>query len=227
MKPKGLEETPDLRTALEDVHRIRELVDRTRGSHPIRQILRPLLIMSIIIGPIMAIYGIASQLILDAARVTIWGMSKTTFLWIMGGAMGLLIGSLKTMLPFATLPRGDQEYSRILKKIFTLDYGRIILPILSLAGAACLLAIQAGSPHQVFGLVTAAIGAIWIAAPLAFPLPEVSRGGVFLLIGGIVALFVWPEYPFFKLAAIWGLALVGIGLAGLRSSGKNDRGENG
>ncbi len=227
MKSNGFEERQNIRAALEDVNRIRELVDRTRGSHPVRQILRPLLITCIIVGPIIAVYGIASQLILDRAGVTIWGIPKVTLLWIMGGGVLLTIGALKLMFPFRALKGDEQEYFLILKKIYTLDYGRIILPILSLAGAACLLVIKAGNPHQVVGLITAAIGAIWIAAPLAFPLPEVSRGGLFLLITGIISLFGWPEYPFFKLAVIWGIALVGIGLIGLRSSGQNDRGENG
>ncbi len=221
MKTQKHETTEDLQAALKDIRLIRELVDRTRGSHPIRQILRPHLIIYILSGPIMAIYGIGSQLILNAEKVTIWGLSKTILLLIIGGITALLIFVLHVVLLSPIFENNAYKFFRILKKINAIDYSRIVLPISSLTGAACLIAIITGNPHQIAGLITAAIGAIYIAMPLALPLPEVSRGGVFLLVTGIMAIFVWPEYPFFKLAAIWGLGLVGIGFFGLRSFKQN------
>ncbi len=222
MKTQKLEATEDLQAALKDIRLIRELVDRTRESHPIRLILRPHLNLFIISGPIMAIYGIGSQLILDAAEVTIWGLPKNILLLIMGGMTALLFGVLHAVLLYPIFKKkGAHEYFRIIRKGYYVDYSRIVLPISSLAGAACLIAVLPGNPHQIVGLVTAAVGAIWIAMPLALPLPEISRGGVFFLITGIIAIFVWPEYPFFKLAAIWGLGLVGIGFFGLRSFKQN------
>ncbi len=221
METEKLEATKDLQDAIEDIRLIRELVDRTRGSHPIRQILRPHLNFFMIIGPIMAIYGIGSQLILDAANVIILGLPKNIILLIIGGITALLLSILKVALFSPIFGFDAHEYIRNWRKVVTVDYFRIVLPISSLAGAACLIAIITGNPHQIVGLITAAIGAIWIAMPLALPLPEISRGGVFLLITGIIAIFVWPEYPFFKLAAIWGLGFVGIGFFGLRSFRQN------
>ena len=59
-----------------------------------------------------------------------------------------------------------------------------------------------------------AVGVVWVCLPLLVPLPGTALiGGLFVVLGAL-AVFVLPEWPFYKLGAIWGLA---FGLAGVRA----------
>ncbi len=213
--PSNLPE--ELRAALEDVRQIRELVDRSRENHPIRFLLRPHIYLSLLGAPLIAIYGIVSQMVLDSEKVIVMGLQKNTLLWLLTLAILLVFSGLKGLITLLAVRREEKELSRICREIVGGDYFRIYGPIFVLTAAACIAMFQLGSSQQIVGLICMAVGAIWIAAPLAIPIPEVRGVGVFFLVTGFIAMFVLPDFPFYKLAAIWVVGLLALGITVSRS----------
>ena len=218
MEPHNSVSPNDLQSALDEVRRIRDLVERTRMSHPIRYLLRPLMFYVIALAPLVVIYGIVSQWILDAETDNVLGLSKDTLLWVFGAASLVFISVIKAVVPWIAFHRDEQELLRILRKIYTADYFRVVLPVVCLAAAACVAMAQAGNAHQIMGLITAAVGVVWMMATLMFPLPEYPPISIFLIVTGILSIFILPAYPFYKLAVVWGIALFALGILGLRVS---------
>jgi hypothetical protein len=66
----------------------------------------------------------------------------------------------------------------------------------------------AGRADMIVGQSAMVLGAIYVGLTTVAPLKEFSLVGVMLIVGGAVAMFVLEDYPFYKLAVIWGLPFV-------------------
>ena len=197
----------ELQSALEDVRQMRDLVDRIRSKHPIRVIFRPLMYYSFVAAGVVVAFGVVAQLALMSTSPTVLGLPRTTFVWTLGlSLLGLLAASKWTISAVAT-KRSGYDAQPMLRKLFGTGYLRVIPPIMLLALCAAVALGQAGKAHQIVGVVTIAYGVALVAMPLVWPISEVTTAGLAAIVLGVVAMFVLPEYPFFKLAAIWGPVL--------------------
>lgn len=210
----------DVQAALDDVRRIRELVDRTRDHHPVRLVVGPVVTLLGLLGPVVAAYGVVSQLVLDGRIAPPAGLSRAAFLWVLGGITVVGTGALKALVTALTTRKEGYELSRILKQIYGPTWARVFLPTMALAVAASVAAAQLGAPWLIVGLVTGALGAVLVALPIALPLPELTLLGVGLLVSGIASMFVARDAPFYALAVIWGVHLLAAGLVGRRRFAK-------
>jgi hypothetical protein len=206
---------PDLASALEEVRLIRELMQRSQGSSALRRVVRPMLGLGLVFGPAVALFAGTAQWAIDSGRSEILGLDRTVFLWVLGLAVLVLAGALKLSI---ALPRARPEgldLAAIILGAYRPMYLRVALPTLSLAGVALGVAWQTGASHAAAGIVTMAVGAVMLGIPLVVPMYEMSASGLVLLAGGAVATFVLPEYPFYKIAVLWGASFTILGVVGL------------
>lgn len=211
----------DIDEALKELHHIREMIDKGRMIHPIRKFIRPLMPLSILAAILIVIYGVIAQLLLDNEIDMLFGIAKQQFLWGFGCFVLVLIVLLKTIIPVFKYRKDEKELINALRKTYTTDYLRVVFPVISLIAASCVVSINTGNSHQVFGLITAGIGSIWTISPILFPYPElkpVGLIGIAMVIAGIASMFLFPSYVFYKLALIWGIGLFLLGILSLRIS---------
>jgi hypothetical protein len=209
---------PDLASALEEVRLIRELLQRSEGSPSLRRVLRPLLALGLVFGPVMAVFAGVAQWAIDSGRPEILGVDRTVFLWLLGLISIVGAGALKLVV---ALPRARQEgldLAGLVLRTYRPVYLRVALPTVILAGVAVVAVCQAGASHAVAGIVTAAVGAVMLGIPLVVPMPAMTVCGLLLLGGGAASAFVLPGFPFYKIAVVWGIAFTVLGVAGIRGA---------
>lgn len=216
--------TPEeLRNALDDVRRIREVIEETKESQPIRALMRPLMIYALVVSPVVVVYGLVAQWLMDAQGEVFWGLHKTSLQWLFGGALLVLLGAVKWLVAARAARQNGHEMTKIWRKmLFGLGYYRIVVTMLVLIGVLVWTFVEIGQAHRIAGLICLLSGVIMFLMPLALPLPEMSGAGLFLMVAGAIGLFVWPAYPFYKVAGIFGTGCVWIGLAGFRNFGEQD-----
>lgn len=206
----------EIQAALEDVRRIRTLVQRGQDSRPLWLVMKPLYVFAIVAGPVVAAFAIGAQLIVDHPASRLAGLTKPALLGIMGGLLVALSAGLKSLIAAAVSRREGLELSRVLREVFSRHYFRTALPIITLTAAAAASLHQGAQDQAIAGLVSAAFGALLITAPLVVPVRGATAAGLFALLGGVTAMFVLPAYPFYKVAVIWGVALSAVGIMGRR-----------
>ncbi|MCK6512430.1 hypothetical protein L6R29_21070 [Myxococcota bacterium] len=207
----------ELETALANVRMIREVMDKVRLSHPVREMMRPLLLLGLWFMPVFVLYGVVCQWLLDQPVAQLWGQPKSTWIWSASFLLFSFAGYAKYYVSRPEMNRHGYDYLSFLKRILVGDgYLRIVFGVLALLGASIALVVQAGLSHQIPGLFVIGTGAIMLMLPLALPLPELTGTGVFLIFAGIFSLFVFPTYPFYKISVLFGLFNLLVGLQGLK-----------
>ncbi len=200
--------TLDLAAALEDLRRIREVVDRARANHPVRLVARPLLGYALSLGLAVIAFGVAGEVALRYGRGDL--------IWALGGALLVAAWLGKLVLIDAASRRVGYDIVSVLRETFTRDYLRILVPgafSIALAGQAL---HTLGGDHLILGFVLAACGALLIPLTAAIALEEWALMGVWMFLSGAAAMGVFPGRPFLTLAVCWGGALV-VGAVLLRS----------
>lgn len=223
MTTKSLPE--ELEQALEDVRQVRRTVDRLRSSHPVREMLRPMSRFGFWLMPVFVAYGVGMQWLLDSSVEKCWGLSKHGWITLATVAFILLSGLAKFLILRQTYEQKKMSTGRVLKKLLLGDgYLRIVGAMLPTLFVLIVFFVQAGQSHHIVGLIGLLAGTIYILIPLVWPLFEISSVGVFVLLLSGISLFVFPAYPFYKVAVIFGgLSLgVGIGFRGKHSEGEGD-----
>ena len=209
----------ELEKALANVRMIREVMDKVRLSHPVREMMRPLLLLGLWFMPVFVLYGVVCQWLWDRPATQFWGQPKSTWIWSASFLLISLAGYAKYYVSRPEMNRHGYDYLSFLKRILVGDgYLRIVFGVLALLGASIALVVQAGLSHQIPGLFVIGTGAIMLMLPLALPLPELTGTGVFLIFAGIFSLFVFPTYPFYKVSVLFGLFNLLVGLQGLKIS---------
>lgn len=194
----------DLQSALENVRRMRDLVDQVRGSHPMRMVMRPMMLYGLAVGPFMVAFCVISQQILDSSSNLVWGFTKSTWLWGFGIVFLVANGIIKNYIVSVISRRKGYDLLSVWKKIFNAGYLRIILPLLVILAVGSYIIAPTDQAHMLVGFITVVLASVVIAQPLTMPLPEMTIIGIYMMITGIISLFVLPDYPFYKLAVIWG-----------------------
>ncbi len=213
-KPHAPEE---LETALANVRMIREVMDKVRLSHPVRDMMRPLLLLGLWFMPVFVLYGVVCQWLLDQPTEQLWGQPKATWIWSASFVLFSFAGFAKYYVSRPEMNRHGYDYLSFLRRILVGDgYLRIMFGVLALMGASIALVIQAGLSHQIPSLAIIGSGAIMVMLPLALPLPELTGTGVFLIFAGLFSMFVFPTYPFYKISVLFGLFNLLVGLQGLK-----------
>lgn len=209
----------EIQAALDDVRRVREVMDTVAGNHPFRTIIRPSLLLALYASPLIILYGIGAQWLVDQPGASYGGWSKTTLLWTSGLFLGVITKGIQFAL-FAQLSRKQgYDAARFVRRVFWKSgYFRLTFPfsIVCIAGSVAL--VQAGRADQVIPFVSAGVGALLLAYPIIFPVPEFDTlgPGLFCLIGGCIGMFVFPAYSFYKLAILWGGFCIWCGLLSFR-----------
>lgn len=205
----------DLQEALEDVRQIREVMDKVRLSHPVRQVFRPLMLLGFWGAPLFFSYGWAAQWIYS--RSSVLGISRTAALWALSIAVLVSFGIAKQILFYRSTRSGGYHPLRFLRRILLIDgYGRVIFAMAGLTSFSIAFAVSIGRPEDAVGFLMMGAGAIFLIAPLAIPIPEISIAGFFGLLAGGISLFVLPGYPFAKFAILMGGWNLIVGWVGLR-----------
>lgn len=211
--PSESEYPVEIKQALEDLKRIREVLavsQKSEPSHPLRIVIRPFMLFSIYFGAVMFAFGVASQLILDQ-NYRLGQLSPATLIWMMA-AIVMIAGTVaKNMIIASASRKAGYDLSVIYKEMFTIDYARSILPTFIVTAVAATALGLAGGSDMIFGVITVGIGAVWISYGTIFPFREMTFVGIFLVISGIPSTFFFPEWTFYKLALIWGLGLLVCG----------------
>lgn len=209
----------ELQTALDDVRRMREVMDAVAGNHPMRQLIRPSLLVALYAAPLIIAYGIWAQWVVDQPGTTLWGWSKTAVLWTVGLVFMVVSKGIQLAL-FAQLSRAKgYNASRFFGKIFwSSGYVRLTVPVVLMCVVASVAFAQAGRADQIVPLVSMGVGALLLAYPLIFPVLEFNTEGpgLYCLLGGGISMFVFPAYTFYKLAILWGGFCIWCGLISFR-----------
>ena len=197
----------DIQAALEDLHRIREVVDRAHEGHPLRRIARPMMLYTMIAGIASAVFGVTAQLILVSGAESIVGLRPELAVGVLAVlfAVGALI--VKNYAITSSSRKIGFDLNVVLRSIFNPSYLRVVLGVFTLValGIAGLLLNDGG--HMVLGLLTVGVGTVWAITPILFPIREFSYLGYSMIVLGALAMFLFPEWTFYKLAVIWGLPL--------------------
>lgn len=209
----------ELQAALEDVRQVRDTLGKLRMTHPIRDMMRPLQVFSIVMGPVLLVYGIIMQRMYDTPGSQIFGLSKTTFVWIATLLLVVVSGVIKGMLVRKASADLGYSYTGLLNRVLWDDgYIRIIAAVFPMIAILIATFIHIGHAYQIPGLIMLFTGAITILIPLAFPLQELTRVGVFSLVAGGASMFVYPEFPFYKAGILFGVMCIILGVTPIRSS---------
>lgn len=203
----------ELEAALEDVRQVRSYVDRLRMSHPIRGVIQPLNRLALALAPIFMVFGIGMQWLLDSPMSSLWGVSKVVWVSSITGVLLLASSVAKYVIFSRSSQSSGYPYSSLLRRMLLGDgYLRILGSMLTILVVMSVVVIQLGQAHMIVSLIGLYSGAILVMLPLAIPLPEFTRLGIGMLIVSSVALFVFPGYPFYKVAILFGLLCLLMGL---------------
>lgn len=207
----------ELEAALEDVRQLRMTVDSLRRSHPIRLVLQPLARYMFYLAPMIVVYGVGIQWLIDSGVKRVWGLSIISFIMLVS-LFYLCVASLMKYLTFDRMYRKQgMDTNKAIRRIFLNDgYIRIVLGLIPAQFVLIVVFVQAGLSHHIVGLIGLVSGAVYIIAPLAVPMDEITWIGVMLLVGSAISLFVFPAYPFYKVAILFGGACLGFGPIGFK-----------
>jgi len=200
----GGELPAEVREALEDLRRIREVIDESEETHPLRLVMRPLMLFAALMGPPVIAFGMAAEWIVDRGE-PLFGLSPAAVIWIIAGVTVLIATVAKSMIIASTSRRAGYDVTHIYRALFSRDWVRLVLPTFVLTLLASTTLAAAGEASAILGVVTVGVGGIWISYGTIFPLRELSGLGMVLMALGVAATFLFPEWTFYKLAAIWGV----------------------
>ncbi|MBU51525.1 MAG: hypothetical protein CL920_22775 [Deltaproteobacteria bacterium] len=216
---KSQEHAEALTMAMEDVRRIREVLDDVRGDSAVRAVLRPSLVLGFFLAPIIILYGVFAQWLFDSEGVLLWEWHRKTWLWVFSSAMIVSTGLIKwTVLSIASWNQGFTGFSVWRKILLELRYYRVTTIAIGLLVTLSVYCVHIGHVESIVGMVVLVSGAICFLIPLVLPLDEMTPVGLAMFVVGVVCLFYWPAYPFYKVAAVYGGTCIWIGLVGLRIS---------
>lgn len=199
----------EVRKALDDLRLIRQTIDATDTMHPLRVVMRSLMAFGAIQGPVTIAYGVIAQRILDGGEPVL-GLSPTWAVLLLSVVAFVLMGVTKAQVVAAASRRAGFDVGRIYRVIFTETYVRVALPMFGLLTLTTVALALAGASSMIFGVVTFGVSAIWLSYATIYPLREFTGIAVVGMILSVVTTFLWPEYSFYKIAAVYGLGL-GIG----------------
>jgi hypothetical protein len=171
----------------------------------LRRIFRPLFLLGIFYGPIIALFGGVMDWVYQEPGLRVWGLPKAELLWLLGLGCLLFAGVVKMLVFRLSARREGYSLGSFLRRVYTLDYLRVVASVTLLAIILSVLVAHLGQAGMIAGVVTMCFGLLWVLMPLALPLPESSFLGWFFLLGGGLAPFIFPERPFLVLALIWGI----------------------
>lgn len=207
------EELPEeVKAALDDLRRIREVVDVVSDEHPMRRIARPLMLYTMIAGLSFAVFGVVAQLVLDSEAESIAGLSPVGAVWVLGAVFLGATAAVKNTVFVVISRRAGYDVDVLLRSIFNSAYRRVILGIFFLMALGTAALVVVGAESMILGLITAATGAVWFILPAVLPIKEFTWLGASLMVLGGLSMFLYPEWTFYKLSVIWGLPLTVGGL---------------
>jgi len=195
----------ELQRALEDVRRIRRTLDAGRQGAVVRRIFRPVFLFGFFFGPTMAAFALAMEWVLHQPGPEVFGLPKADLLWLLGGGCLLVMAVVKMLVFGLAARREGYGFGEFLRRAYSADLLRIAVPLILLCAACSAMVAQLGAPEKIAGIAVMSYGAIWLMMPLALPLPDNRVLGWFFLVTGAFGIFVLTEYPFLKLAAVFGL----------------------
>ncbi len=214
----------ELEKALEDVRQVRMTVDRLRRSHPIRDALKPLSHYAFVLGPIFVVYGVGMQWLRDSSVQQVWGIPKAGFIALLTFLLMMLMGFAKSTVYKRALRHKNVDANEMLKQIMVSSgYLRIIAGTVPMFVVLCLVFVQMGHSHQIVGLVGLFSGSVYILIPLALPMKEISWLGALITIASGISMFIFPAYPFYKVAVLFGGLSLGFGVIGFSSLEETER----
>lgn len=203
----------ELEAALEDVRQVRSYVDKLRLSHPIRTVIQPLHRFALGLVPILVGYGVGMQLILDSPQRTILGISKTALIAGITTLFVVTSGIIKYLIYTRSSRDHGHDYGSLFRRMLLGDgYIRIAGSMMTILVVLSIVVIQLGQGQMIVSLIGLCSGAIWVMMPLAIPLPEYTRLGIGLLVASSISIFVFPAYPFYKAAVLFGSLCLVVGL---------------
>lgn len=200
--PPSLEE---VQHALEDVRRIRTLLDTSRRSSALRRVFRPVMLFGFFLGPVLALFALFLEWVSHRPGTTLWGLGKAELMWIAGGAWMLVNGVVKMVVFRVSARREGFSLGAFMKRIYRADYLRLLVPLGIFSALLCVVVSRLEAPGMITGILFLTFGLLWVMLPLALPIPESPVLGWFFVVGGALALFVLPSYPFLKAAVLGGL----------------------
>ena len=206
----------ELQAALEDVRRIRELLDDIGEQNPMRVIMRPIFQLGLAFAPLVLVIGLLSQWVMDAPGEEVLGLSKGWAYGLLFGGFAVFGGILKTVIFMREGKRQGIDLSGVWRNVMTTGYFRIIIPIFLGAGFICAFLVQHGHGEHTIGIFLIAYGIILMEMPFALPVPQVTGLSYAMIVAGGLSLFVWPAYPFYKFALLFGGTCLWLGVAGTR-----------
>lgn len=195
----------EIQRALEDVRRIRRTLDAGRQGAVLRRIFRPVFLLGFFFGPTMAAFALAMEWVLHQPDPEVFGLPKTDLLWLLGGGCLLVMAVVKLFVFRLAARREGYDFGEFLQRTYSADLLRIAIPLILLCAACSVMAAHLGAPERIAGIAVMGYGVIWLMMPLALPLPDNRVLGWFFLLAGAFGIFVLTEYPFLKLAAVFGL----------------------
>ncbi len=213
MKTTGNALPADAKQAIEDLRRIRKLVENTRVSAFIKHLISTLRPLMALLGVLLAAALVGMQLLLDLGPATILGMGKTTALWVIGAVITVLMAAGKT-IAFGIIGRREgYSLGRVIAELYTGDYFKVALLWIPVGAAGAAALILTGAGEATVGFISACLaGAIASVGLTVIPIRNFVVLGLGALVLGIAAMFLLPGYPFLKIAVIWGLPLIAAGL---------------
>lgn len=204
----------ELQTALENIKQIRGVLFDVEKNEPLRVMFRRLMWLGYVFAPMFILLGITSQYIYDTKGTHIWGWPKGQLITWMFISSFVFLGLLKNIFLKIVAERYGYTYKLILKSIFTTGYPRLFTPMFLMGTLCTICFVQMGRADLVVGLWGMIVGAVWLAVPLVFPAPETTHFSLTLLIASGISLFVYPEYPFYKVSVLFGGATAWMGFLG-------------
>ena len=221
MDNQNLAMTKELEAAMEDIRQIRGVFDKVRMDHPFRSILRPYFRFTLWMVPVIVVYGVVAQLYYDAKLPEVFGLSRTAILWSLLGFMIISSGIIKFAVFAHTARQTRISIRRFFVRFFIEDqYYRVYFSVIGMTVAGSVAIWHAGRPDQIVGFISAGAGAGLFLLPLSIPADEFTRPGIFMLVVGILSMFVLPQFPYYKVVVLWGGLCLFIGLYGLGSPSK-------
>lgn len=211
MSSKHLPPPEELQAALEDVRRIKRLIHDARESNSLRLVLRPMFRLGWFYAPIFFLYGVLAQWLLDASFSTWMGFSKTALLWGLSLFMVVLTGVIKQIVAVGAGRAQGISIWTSWGLIVGTSYVRLVFPYMTILLVLSALFIKIEHPEWIVGLLCMVYGAIFLSGSLALPFPNMTIAGVIAIVGGGLSFFVFPGFPFYKLAAVLGLSCLMMG----------------
>lgn len=210
-----MKKTPDLpadiRRSLEDLRHLRRLVDEGGNSALFRQVSRSISGLFLLMGVASIVIGVGMQLIYDYAPAVIAGLQKSTVLWIVGLLALAVFTTLKSIGIARAAHKEGYSLLGVIGRMLRGEYLRL-LPFAVVAALGAVLLARSGLERYLFGFLSAAAAAMLVGFTTIVRLRSLLVLGLCILALSLPATFVLHGYPFYKIAACWGLPLVVFGL---------------